>query len=381
MTRMYLIRHAEAEGNLYRRAQGHWDGKVTALGKKQIDALEARFRGIQIDALYSSDLSRAVETAGAVARGRGLEIVTMPQLREMCMGAWEGQSWGDIAWRWPEQMAYFNNDPGKLSVPGGESFSQLQARIGGALMGIAEKHDGQTVAVVTHGMAIRCFLCGVMGLCSADIGGVLHGDNTSVSLLEIADGKVRVLFYNDNSHLGETLSTFARQKWWRKDAGTDYANLRFVPLDLKDKANAELYRKSYADAWTASHGSASGFVPGVYLAAAREHVRETPESLVKVMSGDRFAGVIELNPERGKKGGCGWISLFYLAPEFRGKGYGVQLLGYSAAFYFLRDRSCIRLHAAVTNHTAIAFYKKHGFREIAVEQGVSSDQLLMEKAI
>lgn len=381
MTRLYLIRHAEAEGNLYRRAQGHWDGKVTDLGKKQIDALAERFKDIRIDAVYASDLSRAVETAGALTRGRDLKITTTPRLREMCMGVWEGEAWGDIAWRWPEQMEYFNHDPEKLSVPGAESFDEVQKRMKSILLEIAEKHDGQTVGVVSHGMAIRCFLCGVMGLCSAGIDGVLHGDNTSVSLLEIADGKIDVLFYNDNSHLGAGMSSFARQKWWRKGSGADFASLRFAPLDLKRREEAELYQACYEDAWKASHGSSRGFVPGVYLSAARAHAKEAPESLVRVLSGDRFTGIVELNPERGKRDRLGWISLFYLTPEFRGRGFGVQLLGYSAAYYSRIGRDHMRLHAAVTNDQAIRFYERYGFRTVGREPGVASDQLLMEKTL
>lgn len=382
MTRIYLIRHAEAEGNLYRRAQGHWNGQITSLGKKQIDALAARFQDMQIDALYSSDLSRAMETAGALSRGRDLKLITTPELREMCMGTWEGEAWGDIAWKYPEQMGFFSHDPEKLSVPGSESYAQVQQRIENVILEIANKHDGQTVAVVTHGMAIRCFLCKVLGFCSSGIDGILHGDNTSVSLLEVTDGQIEVMFYNDNSHLGEDLSTFARQKWWRRGGGgVDYANLRFVPMDLRNKADAELYQHCYADAWTASHGSDTGFTPGVYLSTARSHSKDVPEALVKVMSGSEFAGLIELNPDRGKKESIGWISLFYLVPKFRRRGFGVQLLGYSAAYFAKRGRKSIRLHVAVTNERAIRFYKRYGFREIGIDPGVSSDQLLMEKEI
>ena len=66
MTTIYLIRHAEAEGNLYRRIQGHWNGQVTPRGQKQIDALAERFRGVPIDAVCSSDLQRTIDTAGAI---------------------------------------------------------------------------------------------------------------------------------------------------------------------------------------------------------------------------------------------------------------------------------------------------------------------------
>lgn len=97
------------------------------------------------------------------------------------------------------------------------------------------------------------------------------------------------------------------------------------------------------------------------------------------MYGDRPVGVLELDPRRGKDEGCGWVSLLYLIPEFRGKGYGVQLIGCAAAYFSDRGRSAVRLHVAVTNEAAIGFYKHYGFEELAVEPGVSSDQLLMER--
>ena len=161
MTTIYLIRHAEAEGNLFRRAQGHWNGKITERGKKQIDALAERFKDVHIDAVYSSDLDRARDTAGALLRGRDLELHTTRQLREIHMGVWEGDSWGNLSYKWPEQMYNFNNDPDRWVVPGAESFAQCRARMTAAIAEIAAAHDGQTIGVVAHGMCIKIFLMAV----------------------------------------------------------------------------------------------------------------------------------------------------------------------------------------------------------------------------
>ena len=78
MTEIYLIRHAQAEGNLYRMMQGHWDGSVTALGLKQIDALAERFRTVHVDALYASDLYRTRLTASAITRYHDLPCNCAP---------------------------------------------------------------------------------------------------------------------------------------------------------------------------------------------------------------------------------------------------------------------------------------------------------------
>ena len=148
---------------------------------------------------------------------------------------------------------------------------------------------------------------------------------------------------------------------------------------MSNKYDAEFYTRCYADSWAVAHGSSAGFVPRVYLASARSHSAKDRDCLMKVMYGERPVGVLELDPRRGRDEGCGWISLLYLVPEFRGKGYGVQLIGCAAAYFADRGRSAVRLHVAVTNEAAIGFYRHYGFDELAVEPGVSSDQLLMER--
>ena len=86
MTQIYLVRHAEAEGNLYRRIHGHYDSLITDLGYRQIAALAHRFESIHVDAVYSSDLFRTRTTAGAIYKPKGLPLVTRKALREVSMG-------------------------------------------------------------------------------------------------------------------------------------------------------------------------------------------------------------------------------------------------------------------------------------------------------
>ena len=208
---------------------------------------------------------------------------------------------------------------------------------------------------------------------------MLHGDNTAVSLLRVDRSGISLDFYNDNSHLGEGLSTFAQQRWWRDTTKDDPTSLRFEPLNPRDKADADFYIRCYADSWAVAHGSSAGFTPSVYLTSARSHAAKDKNCVMKVMSGDTPAGILELDPRRGKDEGCGWVSLLYLRPEFRGKGYGVQLIGCAAAYFTDKGRHAVRLHVAVTNTHAIEFYRHYGFAELGTEPGVASDQLLMER--
>ena len=110
-TTIYLIRHGEAEGNVFRRLHGQYNSVLLPRGYEQREYLRKRFENIQIDAVYSSDLTRTMLTAGAVQKYHDLPLNTDPRLREVYMGRWEGVSWGDAAYYEPEQYNYFSKNP------------------------------------------------------------------------------------------------------------------------------------------------------------------------------------------------------------------------------------------------------------------------------
>ena len=151
MTTLYLIRHAEAEGNLYRRIHGWYDALITENGYRQIQALEDRFRDVPVDAVWSSDLFRTRTTARAVCLPKGLEVHTDPKLRELNFGDWEDKTWGEVYRTYPGQIQRFNASDPDWQAPNGESLIQAGLRVEGALRRIAAAHPGQTVAVFTHG--------------------------------------------------------------------------------------------------------------------------------------------------------------------------------------------------------------------------------------
>ena len=94
MTTLYLIRHAEAEGNAYRRIDGWYNSLITPNGLLQIEALRRRFEPIQIVACYASDLYRTCKTASAIYVPKALELHTDPRLREVGLGRWENHPFG-----------------------------------------------------------------------------------------------------------------------------------------------------------------------------------------------------------------------------------------------------------------------------------------------
>lgn len=379
MTKIYLVRHAEAEGNLYRRIQGHQNGGVTPLGRRQIAAVGRRFASIHLDAVYSSDLIRAHETAKAVAAPSGVPVQTTPRLREVHVGVWEDQPWGNVEYTQPDQMYNFSSDPQNWIVEGAERYEELQERMLSTVRELGERHDGQTIAVVSHGMAIRTLLFTILGRPYDEFKSFPHGDNTAVSLLTLENGEFRVDFFNDNSHLDADLSTFARQTWWKEESGSDKNNLRVIPVDLDTEA--DWYLDCYAETWKAAHGTLDGFAPEPYLDAAKRHVADHPQALMKVMRFDEPIGIVELDTRRKAAEGVGWICLFYIQEQYRGKSYGLQLLGHAVSLYHHLGREKLRLSVASDNPRAIRFYEKCEFREIERHQGVLTPLLIMEKRI
>lgn len=357
MTTIYLIRHAEAEGNLYRRIHGQYNSLITPRGKKQIAALEKRFVDIQIDFVYSSDLLRAKETAGAIYQSHGLELSLSPQLREVNMGVWEDLTWGEVERFEPKQLEYFNHDPSLWNIDGCEDFYSLQKRITGAIQSIAAKHDGKTIAIFSHGSAIRTFMCGAFDVTPQEIKRIPFCDNTAVALLYVDNKVVTVDYQSDNSHLSEELSTFANQKWWRENTTFDSSNLRFVPFDLKN--DAVRYREYRRDAWSAIFGTVPP--PADWLQNAIKHAGDHSRAVSLALIYDTPVGMIELAAGQGADENVGMIEFFYMANAHRRTGIAVQLLGQAVSVYRSLGREKIRLTVSERNEQTLAFCEKYGF--------------------
>ena len=370
MTEIYVIRHVEAEGNLYRMMQGNWDGGVTQLGSMQRDALAERFKNIHIDALYSSPLYRARFTATAITRYHNeLEIQIEPRVIEIDSGRWEAQPFGNLIMEEGEQFNNFLRSPEDFKIDGAETFFDVQKRAMEALIEIAERHEGQTVAITSHGVAIRCALTGVLGMRINDVEAVPIFNNTGVARLFYENGKFSAEYLNDYSHL-EGLPPSSHGKitaLWHKH--------------IDPREHRDFYIECYRQSWLAAHGNLKGFNPETYYATAIEHYMDDPESIYMICNRDEAVGIVELDVKRGEHAGYGWISLLYLREDYRKRGLGIQLLGRAIMKYQIMGRKTLRLHVSDDNAAALAFYKKYGFKMLSTEPGVGSTLLLVERAL
>ena len=161
-TTILLARHGESDWNHTKRWQGWADRPLTQRGREQADELAARLADTELDAVYSSDLRRARETAEVVAHTKDLAVETTSDLREVDVGSWSGLTRAEAEDRFPEQYARWLE--GGEGWEDGETYEQLGARVVKALQSIAAKHDGSRVLVVAHGGTIRAIHAAALGV-------------------------------------------------------------------------------------------------------------------------------------------------------------------------------------------------------------------------
>lgn len=164
MTTLFLVRHGETTWHAENRYAGSTDVALTELGMAQAERL-ARWAEVQpIDAVYASDLSRAVITATPSATALGLPITMDPALREVDFGRGEGLTSAEMRASFPDETARFVEHPGTSPLPEGESGVDAAERAWGALERIVAQHPGGTVLVVMHATLMRLILCRALGI-------------------------------------------------------------------------------------------------------------------------------------------------------------------------------------------------------------------------
>jgi broad specificity phosphatase PhoE/orotate phosphoribosyltransferase len=219
ITRLILVRHAEAEGNYKRLFQGWTDGELTEKGHLQAKLVAERLRDIHVDILYSSSLKRTLQTAGYISEIKGLPIIRTDKLKEINGGDWEDQPWETLNQRWPEEYETWEKKPHLHRMPNGESMEEFQKRLVEEIEYIVGINAGKSILIITHGTAIRALMCYFRGYDLIEMFNIKWCDNTAVTILDYEHNCFKVLLEGDSSHLSDDLSTIKNQTWWN-----DYLN-------------------------------------------------------------------------------------------------------------------------------------------------------------
>ncbi|SDW15853.1 histidine phosphatase family protein [Paenibacillus sp. CF384] len=158
-TTIYLTRHGETEWNVDGRLQGHMDSELTELGTSQAGWLGKSLQGVHFDAIYTSASPRAQRTGQIIRGNRNIPLIPNEELKEIYLGAWEGQKFTEIERTFPEEHVAFWNTP-HLYQPSndGESIVQLQERVIPKVKAIEAAHQGGTILIITHAVTLKTIM-------------------------------------------------------------------------------------------------------------------------------------------------------------------------------------------------------------------------------
>ncbi len=207
--RFFLVRHAEALANPELRYLGSRDDPLTEHGRWQAVQLAHALAPLALAAVYTSPLTRAVETAIPIAQAHHFSHIADPRLVEAAMGTWEGLRRADILARSLEDAAHHQRweaDP-FCAPPGGESFANVQTRVEGCVQDLAERHAGASVVVVSHVGPIKALLCAAMAV-PLTAARRMFLDSATVSVIDWGSDAVDwgvpaiLRLYNAHHHLG-----------------------------------------------------------------------------------------------------------------------------------------------------------------------------------
>ena len=200
MVKVILVRHGETEWNRLRRIQGgNSDTQLNQRGRQQAESLALRLKPAKIQAIYSSTLQRARDTALAIAHYHQLPVEIEPSLKEIEVGALEGMSIAGVG-KLIELLVRRKEGDELPRLPGGESVAEVQQRVWSTIQRLVDKHRGGVLVVVSHYFSVLTAICSVINLPLSQITR-LRLNPGSVSIITFDEQTPRLILFNDTCHL------------------------------------------------------------------------------------------------------------------------------------------------------------------------------------
>lgn len=201
MSKVHLIRHGEVEFNRKNAYVGRTDLALNDHGRHQAELLAEYLGDKQISAVFSSDLKRAYETAEIIAGQIGLGVQTVPELRELNYGDWEGVPEADVPTLYADIFSEWRKNPVEIRIPGGETVGELRDRAYPAFCRIAEQVSGGNLAIVAHKTTNRALLCCLLGVDPNNYRQIGQGNSAMNVIERRKDGRLVIDQVNQTCHL------------------------------------------------------------------------------------------------------------------------------------------------------------------------------------
>ncbi|MCR3954677.1 MAG: histidine phosphatase family protein [Gudongella sp.] len=199
--RLYITRHGQTQWNTEGRLQGWMNSPLTPRGLKGAEQLRDELKGIDFDAIFTSDQYRAVKTAEIVAGDRDIEINKIMEFREIGFGQWEGMKLVDIKKKYAREFDNYMNKPMEYKSYGGESIDQLFERVEKGLQIVVDS-GFENALIVAHGVTIKALVTVLKGLPRASISKLPVFPGTSLSIFHRIGEVWEVELEGDTSHFG-----------------------------------------------------------------------------------------------------------------------------------------------------------------------------------
>jgi len=225
-TRVFLVRHGATDLSAEDRFSGAEGVELSDAGRAQAARLGERLRSEGISAVYTSPLSRAMETARIVSTGWSTTPVPVDGLREVSHGHWEGLQRKEVEERFAAEYAMWEEDPFTCAPSGGESGVAVLARALPALRGIVNEHPGAKILVVSHKATIRLLLSSLLGFDPRRYRDNLDQKPAALNIVDFRDPtRARLSLFNDTSHYDQAgvaipqIPESQLSKWWNEPMG------------------------------------------------------------------------------------------------------------------------------------------------------------------
>ena len=202
-TTLILVRHGYSVSNEQKYFTGNMDIALTELGKMQAQKCAEFLKDFPIDFIYSSDLSRAMDTAKPIAEKLNLPIHPDSALREIYAGQWEGVPFTLLEQRFPDSYRTWKENIGLAVCDGGESVRSFSARVIKGIIEIAERHPGKTVLIATHATPIRALMTNAQSLPVERMAEIPWVKNASVSIFSYEANTFSIVKKDLTDHLGD----------------------------------------------------------------------------------------------------------------------------------------------------------------------------------
>src|SRR5688572_17208885 len=202
ITTLLLVRHGGTTAGPDHFA-GSTDVPLAPEGRRQAEALAERLAAVHLDAIYSSDLRRAIQTAEAIVSRQHPGATSRPlrELREIAHGHWENLAIEDVKGRFPEEYTAYEADPLIYAPRGGETGLSVLTRALSAVHDLVAQHDGQRILIVSHKATLRLVLCGLLGIDPRRYRDRLRQDLSCVNIVDFRGPEdAQLVLLNDTSH-------------------------------------------------------------------------------------------------------------------------------------------------------------------------------------